>query len=131
VLLLLVHSTLATQRLLTVRRAITDNAPQVSGVIQGILRRAPYARNAEFSAATFRLFIRAIHLSPGVAHSAALYAPATPLGMGQRGLYLFLCMGSTNHPDLQSSTRDAGCQVTTYVRLIRLKRFTYFVIRNT
>jgi hypothetical protein len=92
--------------LLAVRGAVVHDTPQGARVVAGILRRAPYAGDAELAAAAFLIVVRAIHPPPGVA-AADFDAPALPFGVPESFLDLFLRMRG-NGPSVSLQYGDDG-----------------------
>jgi hypothetical protein len=78
------------------RRAVIDHAPDLPAVVAGVLRRAPDAGDAEFSATASLIVVGAIHLSPCVGTSS-LDSPTLPLGMLQGVLDFRLGMRLSGH----------------------------------
>jgi hypothetical protein len=76
----LLLSALVNFTLLAVRGAVINDTPQGACVVARVLRRTPYAGDAELAAATFVVVVWAIHPPPGVA-AADLDAPALRFSM--------------------------------------------------
>jgi len=82
--------------LLAMRGAVVHDTPQSACVVARVLRRAPYAGDAELAAATLLIVVWAINPPPGVA-ATDFDAPTLPFGVPESFLDLLLRMRGTGH----------------------------------
>ncbi|BAP88015.1 1,4-alpha-glucan branching enzyme GlgB [Burkholderiales bacterium GJ-E10] len=76
--------------------AVVHDSPQGARMVARILRRAPYAGDAELAAATFLIVVRTINAPPSVT-ATDFDAPTVRFGMPKRFLDLFLRMSGAGH----------------------------------
>jgi hypothetical protein len=82
--------------LLAVRAAVVHHTPKGTCMVARVLRRAPYAGDAELAAATILIVVWAVKPPPSVA-STDFYAPALRFGVPESVLDLLLRMRRTGH----------------------------------